>query len=149
MNVLIVEDDHDLLETMTDLLSSEFNIETAETVEGAKDILIRNETKVAVLDFMLPNGTAIDILEFIYNLVGEGKIAILIVSGLDCPVTVEDIGKYGIYDVIKKPCSGHRLLEKVREAWCFVNDWADAAYYIDEMRAVAKTMKQRLNSMAL
>ena len=102
MKILIVEDEIELLETITSYLKNEdFMCEKASTFFDAEDKLISFKYDIVILDITLPDGSGIDLLKTIKK--HSPNTGVLIVSAknsLDDKLTGLDLGAD---DYITKP----------------------------------------------
>lgn len=102
MKILIVEDEIELLETITSYLKNEdFMCEKASTFFDAEDKLISFKYDIVILDITLPDGSGIDLLKTIKK--HSPTTGVLIVSAknsLDDKLTGLDLGAD---DYITKP----------------------------------------------
>ncbi len=102
MKILIVEDEIELLESMTSYLKNEdFICEKATNFFDAEDKLISFNYDVVILDITLPDGSGIDLLKMIKE--KDSKVGVLIVSAKD---SLDDKLKgldLGADDYITKP----------------------------------------------
>lgn len=102
MKVLIVEDETELLDTVTSYLKSEeFICERAETYFDAEDKIISFKYDIIILDITLPDGNGLDLLKLIKK--QSPQTGVLIVSAknsLDDKLSGLDLGAD---DYITKP----------------------------------------------
>ena len=102
MKILIVEDEIELIESMTTYLENEdFICEKASNFFDAEDKLISFNYDVVILDITLPDGSGIDLLKMIKE--KDSKVGVLIVSAKD---SLDDKLKgldLGADDYITKP----------------------------------------------
>lgn len=102
MKILIVEDEIELLESMTTYLKNEdFICEKATNFFDAEDKLISFNYDVVILDINLPDGSGLDLLKIIKE--KDSKVGVLIVSAqnsLDDKLKGLDLGAD---DYITKP----------------------------------------------
>lgn len=102
MKILIVEDEIELIESMTTYLQNEdFICEKATNFFDAEDKLISFNYDVVILDITLPDGSGIDLLKMIKE--KDSKVGVLIVSAKD---SLDDKLKgldLGADDYITKP----------------------------------------------
>lgn len=113
MKILLIEDNPDLIKTITDYLCSEGNIcETASNLFDAQDRLLSFPYDCVILDIMLPDGNGLDILEIIKTI--KPKPDVLIISAKD---SLEDKIKgldLGADDYLPKPFHLAELLARIK-----------------------------------
>lgn len=102
MKILIVEDETELLDTVTSYLKSEeFICERAETYFDAEDKIVSFKYDIIILDITLPDGSGLDLLKLIKK--QSPQTGVLIVSAknsLDDKLSGLDLGAD---DYITKP----------------------------------------------
>ncbi|RMF69857.1 MAG: sigma-54-dependent Fis family transcriptional regulator [Calditrichaeota bacterium] len=101
-NVLIVEDNEDLCQTLADVLRKEGNkVRTALTGEHALSILNKDIIDLVLLDIKLPDLNGIKILQDIKDM-DPDVLVIMITALTDAKPAVEAM-KMGAYDYLMKP----------------------------------------------
>lgn len=102
MKLLLVEDNHELINSMVDYLMHENNIcEVAHTYDQAREKITLFSYDCIILDIMLPDGNGLDILKLLKR--GLSDTSVIIISAknsLDFKVTGLD---EGADDYITKP----------------------------------------------
>jgi len=102
MKILIVEDEIELIESMTTYLQNEdFICEKATNFFDAEDKLISFNYDVVILDITLPDGSGIDLLKMIKE--KDSKVGVLIVSAKDSLDDKLEGLDLGADDYITKP----------------------------------------------
>lgn len=101
-NVLIVEDNEDLCQTLADVLRKEGNkVRTALTGEHALNILKNDIIDLVLLDIKLPDINGIRILEAIKEM--DPEILVIMITALTDAKPAVDAMKMGAYDYLMKP----------------------------------------------
>ena len=101
-NLLIVEDDVDLCETLADIFRKvDFNVQTAFRTADAEQILRRDLIDLVILDLKLPDGSGMKVLETVKE-VDPDILVIMITANTHVEPAVEAM-KSGAYDYIMKP----------------------------------------------
>ncbi|RLQ96206.1 response regulator transcription factor [Falsibacillus albus] len=112
MKILVVEDHLPLLQTIVDILSEEFDVESASTGEDGYYLAAQNIFDAIVLDVMLPEMDGFEIIQMIRK---EGvKTPVLFLTARD---SLEDrvMGlNYGGDDYLVKPFQAPELIARVR-----------------------------------
>ncbi|MFQ5823767.1 MAG: sigma-54-dependent transcriptional regulator [bacterium] len=101
-NVLIVEDNEDLCQTLADVLGKEGNkVRTAYSGEHALNILHKDIIDLVLLDIKLPDTNGIKLLEEIKDL--DPEILVIMITALTDAQPAVDAMKRGAYDYLMKP----------------------------------------------
>ena len=102
MKILVIEDEHDLLEEVKQfLIKEDFVVETADTFESAEDKIAIYHYDIAIVDITLPGGSGLELIQLLKH--QNSDTGILIISAknsLDDKLTGLDIGAD---DYITKP----------------------------------------------
>src|SRR3990167_3312968 len=113
MKILIIEDDHSLLEnTQTQFMKLGFGVDTAATAEEGLALLDINEYDSIVLDINLPDGNGFEICEKVRK--QENTTPIIIMTARDA---VSDKIKgldLGADDYVLKPVDSQELIARVK-----------------------------------
>lgn len=110
INILLVEDDFTIANaTITYLKQHQFNLFHASTLKQAHEILNKEPIAIALLDMMLPDGSALDFYQTINPLV---KIVFL--TAVDDERIIIETLQNGIEDYVTKPFRLPILLAKLR-----------------------------------
>jgi PAS domain S-box-containing protein len=114
--VLVVEDNADLADNLTEILEDEgATVRLASTAAAAR-ASIGDGFDVALLDVQLPDSTGLQLLPDLKR-AGDGLAEILLISGY---ATIQDATQAvtgGAYAYILKPFSGEDLVAHVERAW--------------------------------
>lgn len=112
--ILIVEDNLDLLYTMSELLSEEHEVMTTDLGETALEMVIRDRPDLVMLDIQLPG---IDGLETGRRIKGSiGPVPILVLSALAQNEDTRHILESGCCDAyLAKPAPLAKIRAKVEE----------------------------------
>ncbi|MFQ5602522.1 MAG: sigma-54-dependent transcriptional regulator [bacterium] len=101
-NVLIVEDNEDLCQTLADVLRKEGKkVRTAFTGEHAISILKKDIIDLVLLDIKLPDFNGIKILEMVKEM--DPDISVIMITALTDAKPAVDAMKMGAYDYLMKP----------------------------------------------
>lgn len=115
LNVVLIDDDRDLLETYEDglLAIGGFSVRCAEDAVTAMRMINADHPDVVVVDLNLPHTPRGTIIPFVRGLRGHHKMEILILSGVD---NVQEIAKmWGITNYLSKPVTIQQLVDKLQE----------------------------------
>ena len=112
MNILLVEDDRDLCDTLSEVLQSKgHTLSEAYNAHTAFEALYEHSYEILILDINLPDGKGFDVLK-------EAKkyypnIAALFMTALDTPEHLEESFASGGDDYIRKPFRIEELLFRI------------------------------------
>lgn len=113
--ILIVDDDSFIRLALNEALKSwGYEPYEAETVAGAKEAFAEIEPDVALLDIDLPDGSGLDILNYIKETRPE-TIAVMVTGNVDVPNVVSAL-RGGAYDFIGKPIKLEELRVTLRNS---------------------------------
>ena len=118
--VLIVEDNPDLLAILRELLSEDYEVETARRGEDAITIARSFRPNVVLLDLHLPGIDGIETGKWIKRDMGAEEVAILALTAVTGPGEREAILSCGCCDAyMSKPASLPEIRGKVEELLTF------------------------------
>ena len=99
--ILIVDDDDVIRETLRELLSSNYVCETAETAEQALAKLEAKRFDVVLTDISMPGLTGLDLLAKVQNL--HPKTPVIIISGISDQDQAHRLLSLGAFEYLQKP----------------------------------------------
>ena len=111
-NILIVEDEKELLMTLSEQLSLEgYDVATADDGEQALAVLQKKKFSLVVLDLKLPKVSGFDVLKFLKQKSLQSKVIVLTAyADLKNVTMVKDLGAD---DVIEKPYELGDLIDAI------------------------------------
>ena len=115
-NILIVDDEEDIRESLKDILEDEgYEIFLAENAQAARLIKNKEEIGLILLDIWMPDCDGITLLK---EWASENKIdcPVLMMSGHGTIDTAIEATKIGAYDFLEKPISLQKLLNTINLA---------------------------------
>jgi DNA-binding response OmpR family regulator len=117
-NVLVLDDNPDILDIMTGYLHqmNHTKITTCRSIEEAKNLMQTNEFDILFLDWNLPDGSCIDLIEFVRNNKNINKTAnalIMVITGRNDVDDIMTLLRYNVLDHIIKPFDYGEFEEKV------------------------------------
>ena len=113
--VLIVDDERFIRTTLGEALRAwEYRTIEADTVASAKRVFEQEEPQIALLDIDLPDGSGLDLLNWIKEQDAE-TIAIMVTGNVDVPNTIAAL-RGGAHDFIAKPVRLEELRITLRNA---------------------------------
>lgn len=113
--ILIVDDEPDVLFSLTGLLRRDFNVHTAKSGAEALEILRENCVHVVMTDQRMPSMTGVELMQRVRNEHPEA-IRIVFTGYADTRAIVDAINKGELYRYITKPWDPDDLIEVLRRA---------------------------------
>lgn len=114
-NILILEDNEDLCQTIADVMRKEGNkVHTAHTAEQAFALLHKDIIDLVLLDIKLPDVNGIKVLEQIKET--DPDILVIMITALTDAQPAVDAMKIGAYDYLMKPFELDELKLVVKKA---------------------------------
>lgn len=111
--ILLVEDDKSLGETLTERLSKEYRVLWAQSVQAAKEILVKERgLDLVILDLGLPDGTGFDVAEYIRS-ENLHPLFIFLTAQADAEARLKGF-EIGAEEFIPKPFHLKELLIRVK-----------------------------------
>lgn len=112
IDILIVEDDTNLRETLQDCLELEdYRVAACATIHDAKDWWSRYKARLLVLDIMLPDGTGFELARYLQS---NGDPLILMLTALDQEKDLVEGFVAGADDYLTKPYRSAELLLRIK-----------------------------------
>jgi DNA-binding NtrC family response regulator len=109
LNILVVDDDEALRETLADLLVPDYNVLSAGSGQEAYEIVKAKSIDVVLSDVCMANGTGIELLQWIRTSHGEHPTVVLITG--HSQTATEDVLKFGAFAVLTKPFTRKSLID--------------------------------------
>ena len=132
-NILIVDDERSIRNTLRDILETEgYEVDEAENGEVAIDKIKQNNFDVILCDIKMPGMDGIEVLDKALTI---ADTPIIMISGHGTIETAVDAIKKGAYDYIAKPPDLNRLLITIRNA-------LDKSTLIAETKKLKKQVSQ-------
>jgi excisionase family DNA binding protein len=113
--LLIVDDDSEIVELMTDVLGRDgrFDIKTASTGYDAGIMTQKFNPDLILLDYMLPDVNGNIVCKTIKENPEFSNTRIIIISGVINQIEIDDLLKSGAEAFVKKPFSITELIDKI------------------------------------
>jgi len=113
--ILIIDDEPIIRKALREILEYEkYEIEEAENVKTALEIIEKQEFKLILSDIKMPEMNGIDFLEELQK--RENNIPVIMITGHGDVDTAVEALKKGAFDFLQKPLDMNRLLISVRHA---------------------------------
>jgi two-component system KDP operon response regulator KdpE len=130
--VLVVDDEPQILRALrTSLRGAGYEVETAETAEGALAALAAGKPDAVVLDLVLPDGTGIDVCRELRTWSDAPVIVLSVVGDETEKVAALDAGAD---DYVTKPFGVEELLARLRAALRRVDAPAEPVVELGDLR---------------
>ena len=114
--ILVVDDEPDIRELVSDILDDEgYQVTTAENGEAAREAYRSTEADLILLDIWMPDIDGISLLAE-WGELGPLKCPVVILSGHGTVETAVEATRLGAFDFIEKPLSMAKLLLTVNKA---------------------------------
>ncbi len=111
--LLVIDDDPNLLELLTDTLGDEFDIATASDALQAADLLHTGDFDLLIVDLQMPVLGGINLIEILRSVPNYDATPILVCSAF--PDLIQRTAGLNIQGIVQKPFSPARLKDKVAE----------------------------------
>ncbi len=116
INILIVDDEQDIRESLKDILQDEgHNVFLAENAKVARKIRDKEEINLILLDIWMPDCDGITLLKE-WAKTNKINCPVLMMSGHGTIDTAIEATKIGAYDFLEKPISLQKLLNTINSA---------------------------------
>jgi DNA-binding response OmpR family regulator len=112
---LVVDDDVELVELITDVLDADgrFEVRTANNGFDAGMMVKEYKPDILVLDVMLPDINGRDVCERVRSDSTLDDVQIICISGMVEADKIDDLKKAGANDFVQKPFEVENLIERV------------------------------------
>jgi len=114
VTVLVVDDDAALRESLVTLLVPPFRVVTAVTGQDAKGLFLREKVDVALIDYVLPDCSGLELLEDLHR--ARPGLPILLMTGFGSEAVAVTAFRGGVWDYLKKPFTAAEVLERLSRA---------------------------------
>jgi DNA-binding NtrC family response regulator len=124
VNVLLVDDEKDFIETLAERLQiRDFNVTSAFSGDEAIKLVKDNDFDVIVLDVQMPGKSGIETLKEIKNI--ERLSQVIMLTGHATVKTAIEGMKNGAFDYLMKPTDTDELIEMINNAYQLVAEQKD------------------------
>ena len=113
-DVLVVDDDEVIRETLCELLSGEYTCQTAETAEQALEKLEAQSFDVVLTDVTMPGLSGMELLDRVLRMYPGTPV--IMVSGLTDEAQAQNLIELGAFDYLLKPFRLEVVEDSVRRA---------------------------------
>jgi DNA-binding NtrC family response regulator len=109
--ILVVDDDSTLREAIAGLLSKHFYVSKAASGNEAIEFLKSNSMDIVITDVRMPQGTGVDLLNWVRSVDPEFPVVVFISGFTD--VTEDAAIKNGAFTILNKPFKSKSLFEVI------------------------------------
>ncbi|OGS21135.1 MAG: hypothetical protein A3J83_00760 [Elusimicrobia bacterium RIFOXYA2_FULL_40_6] len=109
--ILAVDDESSILESFKVLLEQDYNLLTADSGEGALDIIRKKDVDLVLLDILMPGMDGMEILRKIKEI--NESIDVIMITAVKTVKTAIEAMKLGAYDYISKPFDADEMLNTI------------------------------------
>lgn len=142
-SVLVVDDEPYLLPTVTSLLSSDFDVLTAESAEAAQEVFGRHEVDIILTDQKMPGMSGVQLLEWVRR--HSPKTVRLLMTGYaELDDVVEAINRGHVYHYLLKPWRTEELQQAMRHAADQFLLERSREQLLDELRRLNQALEDRV-----
>ncbi|HGE73265.1 TPA: response regulator [Candidatus Poribacteria bacterium] len=138
--VLVVDDELSVRESMKMILNGRFDVQTADSGYSALEIAKKKDFDVVVLDIRMPDLSGIEVLRNLKEM--EHSPEVVLVTAYASLETAKDAIKLGAYDYIEKPFSMDNFREVVSKGVERKQKSAQATQLANDFEVVRKQLIQ-------
>ena len=113
-SILVVDDDHAVRELFALALDDTYDVKYATTVAEALGILRREAVAAVVLDYRLPDGTGLEVLDDIKST--QPRVPVIMITGYGSEWICASAFKHGVRDYFPKPMNVLELVHSLGRA---------------------------------
>jgi diguanylate cyclase (GGDEF)-like protein len=114
-SLLVVDDEPYILSTLAALLSSEFDVVTADSPETAKEIFSRRQIDIILSDQKMPRMSGVQLLEWV-RANSPRTVRLLMTGFAELEEAVEAINRSQVFRYLFKPWRADELMETLKSA---------------------------------
>ncbi len=141
--LLVVDDEHYILTTLSHLLSGDFNVLTADTAEAAKELFARQPIDIVLSDQKMPRATGVQILEWVREN-HPNTVRLLMTGYVELEDAIAAINRGHVYHYLLKPWRAEELRQVLRHAAEKVTLERHREELLEEMRHLNRDLEQRV-----
>ena len=142
-SLLVVDDEPSILTTLAHLLSSEFEVITADTAEAAQAVFAQREIDLILSDQRMPRMPGVQLLEWV-RLHSPRTVRLLMTGFAELEEAVDAINRGQVFRYLFKPWRAEELLETLRSAARTFQLERANAQLLEELRRLNLELEQRV-----
>ena len=147
-SVLAVDDDPDILTLLRAQLGTDFTILTATTVKEAHTALARRSVDVVLSDFQLPDGTGVELLDWVRRNMSR-TARVLLTGTARMQDAVDAINQSQVHRLVLKPWRSEDLLQTLRAICRGLLLEQSHEQLLDDLRQLNQELERRVQSRTL
>src|SRR5208282_1833793 len=109
-SLLVVDDEPNILATLAALLSTDFEVLTADSVDGAKKLLETRDVDIILSDQRMPRTSGVQLLEWVRERAPK-TVRLLMTGFAELEEAVDAVNRSQVFRYIFKPWRTEELLE--------------------------------------
>jgi diguanylate cyclase (GGDEF)-like protein len=113
--LLVVDDEHYILTTLSHLLAADFVVLTADSAEAAQDLFARQSIDVVLSDQKMPRTTGVQLLEWVREH-HANTVRLLMTGYVELEDAIAAINRGHVYHYLLKPWRAEELRQVLRHA---------------------------------
>lgn len=142
-SLLIVDDEPYILPVLAQLLSSEYDVATANSADSAQAILEQKDIDILLTDQRMPRRTGIQLLEWVRQ--HRPRIIRILMTGFaELEDAIAAINQGHVYHYLMKPCRTEELLSVLRNAADKLCLERDREELIEQLRLLNAELERRV-----
>ena len=141
--LLVVDDEHYILTTMAHLLSSDFNVLTADSPEAAKEIFGRQPIDVVLSDQKMPRSTGVQLLEWVREH-HPNTVRLLMTGYVELEDAIAAINRGHVYHYLLKPWRAEELRQVLSHAAEKFTLERNREELMEQMRQLNRDLEKRV-----
>ncbi len=111
--LLLIEDEHSVVESLSLLLKADYDVSSESTVAGGISQFQQMNPALVILDLRLPDGNGLEVLREIRR--GDLQTPVIVLTGYSSMRTAEEALRLGASDYLHKPFDGFSLKGRIEE----------------------------------
>jgi DNA-binding NtrC family response regulator len=144
--LLVVDDEMDLVDSVQDLLRSEFTVLKARSADEGLKMMRENEVHIIMTDQRMPKVTGVELLKSVRA--GHPQAIRMLFTGFaDFDSMIAAINHGQIFKFLKKPWQPNALEEAVREAAAEYERLVEQAEMMEKLRFELQQLRQRISAL--
>src|SRR6516165_4684368 len=141
--LLVVDDEKDLIDSVHDLLRSEFNVLKARSAEEGLKMMRENEVHIIMTDQRMPKVSGVELLRSIRT--GHPQAIRMLFTGYaDLDAVIAAINQGHIFRFLKKPWQPEELEFAVRDAAAEYDRLVETAETMQRLRVELQQLRERI-----